>query len=38
LFFRGPDNRIMLATNTVKGNSVAVDKPRVWHRRAPAGK
>ena len=30
LFFRGDDNRIMVASYTVKGDSFAADKPRVW--------
>jgi serine/threonine-protein kinase len=30
LFFRTEDNRIMAAAYTVKGDSFAADKPRVW--------
>ena len=30
LFFRSPDNRIMVAAYTVKGDSIVADKPRVW--------
>jgi serine/threonine-protein kinase len=30
LFFRAPDNRIMVAGYTVKGDSFVADKPRVW--------
>ena len=33
LFFRSPDNRIMVAAYTVSGNSFAVDKPRVWSEK-----
>jgi serine/threonine protein kinase/Tol biopolymer transport system component len=30
LFFRSADNRIMVATYTVKGDSFVADKPRIW--------
>ena len=33
LFFRTPDNRIMVAEYTVKGDSFAADKPRVWSEK-----
>jgi Tol biopolymer transport system component len=36
LFFRSSDNRIMVATYTVKGDSFAADKPRVWSEKALA--
>jgi serine/threonine-protein kinase len=44
LLYRGPDNRIMVASYTVEGDSFKADKPRVWSeqailppRRAPRG-
>jgi eukaryotic-like serine/threonine-protein kinase len=33
LFFRTEDNRIMVASYTVKGDSFAADKPRVWSEK-----
>jgi Tol biopolymer transport system component/predicted Ser/Thr protein kinase len=33
LFFRTLDNRIMVASYTVKGDSFAADKPRVWSEK-----
>ena len=36
LFFRTEDNRIMVATYTVKGDSFVADKPRVWSEKALA--
>ena len=30
LFFRSADNRIMVASYTMKGDSFAADKPRIW--------
>jgi Tol biopolymer transport system component len=33
LFFRSPDNRIMVAAYTVKGDSFVADKPRVWSEK-----
>jgi len=30
LFFRGDDNRIMVATYAAKADSLVPDKPRVW--------
>jgi Tol biopolymer transport system component len=33
LFFRTDDNRIMVADYTVKGDSFAADKPRVWSEK-----
>jgi Tol biopolymer transport system component/predicted Ser/Thr protein kinase len=33
LFFRTEDNRIMVAAYTGKGDSFAVDKPRVWSEK-----
>jgi eukaryotic-like serine/threonine-protein kinase len=33
LFFRAPDNRIMVATYTAKGDAFAADKPRVWSEK-----
>jgi serine/threonine-protein kinase len=33
LFFRGLDNRIMVTDYTVKGDSFAVGKPRVWSEK-----
>ena len=30
LFFRSADNRIMVASYTVKGDSIVADQPRVW--------
>lgn len=37
LFFETLDNRIMVATYTVKGQSFEVDKPRVWSETQLAG-
>jgi hypothetical protein len=33
LFFRGPDSRIMVADYTVKDESFAPAKPKVWSER-----
>ncbi len=33
LFFRSPDDRIMVAAYTVKSDSIVADKPRVWSER-----
>lgn len=33
LFFRSDDNRIMVASYTVKGDSFVADKPRVWSEK-----
>jgi len=33
LFFRTDDNRIMVANYTVKGDSFAADKPRLWSEK-----
>jgi hypothetical protein len=33
LFFRTLDNRIMVASYTVKGDSFVTDKPRVWSEK-----
>jgi WD40 repeat protein len=36
LFFRGEDNRIMVASYTVKGDSFVADTPRAWSEKRPA--
>jgi WD40-like Beta Propeller Repeat len=33
LFFRGLDNRVMVATYTAKGDTFAADRPRVWSEK-----
>ena len=33
LFFRSTDNRIMVASYTVRGDSFAADRPRVWSEK-----
>jgi hypothetical protein len=33
LFFQGPDNRIMVAAYTGKGDSFVAEKPRVWSEK-----
>ncbi|HEV2200558.1 MAG TPA: protein kinase [Bryobacteraceae bacterium] len=33
LFFRANDNRIMIVTYTVKGDSFVADKPRLWSQK-----
>jgi serine/threonine-protein kinase len=33
LFYRGDDNRIMVASYTVEGDSFRADKPRLWSER-----
>ena len=33
LFYRTPDNRIMVAPYTVEGDSFNADKPRLWSER-----
>jgi Tol biopolymer transport system component len=35
LFFLAGDNRIMVATYTVKGDSFVAEKPRVWSEKRP---
>jgi eukaryotic-like serine/threonine-protein kinase len=34
LFYRAPDNRIMVASYTVEGDSFKADKPRLWSEQA----
>ena len=36
LFFRSPDNRIMVASYMVKGGSMTAEKPRVWSQKRMA--
>jgi serine/threonine-protein kinase len=33
IFYASPDNRLMVASYTVEGNSFKADKPRVWSER-----
>jgi Tol biopolymer transport system component len=35
LFFRGEDNRIMVASYSVKGDSFVADTPRAWSEKKP---
>jgi len=38
LFFEGLDNRLMVASYTVKGDSFVADKPRVWSEKRIGGR
>jgi len=38
LFFRSSDNRIMVASYTVQGDSFAADQPRVWSAKQVSGR
>jgi hypothetical protein len=33
LFFRSPDNRIMVASYKIQGDSIVPDQPRVWSQK-----
>ena len=37
LFFETPDNQIMVAAYTVKGDSFVADKPRMWSEKQIGG-
>jgi serine/threonine-protein kinase len=38
LFFETPDNRIMVAAYTVKGDSFAAEQPRLWSEMRIGGR